>query len=96
MLSRRTQKGVRKVENDKPVPLTFDLSTPNQYTLTDCRGLNTLQYSDCHIRTTIYVIDVANESEQKAPLTLSLSLSLSLSLHFNGHFPGEPRLACVY
>ena len=22
--------------------------------------------------------------------------SLSLSLHFNGHFPGEPRLAGVY
>ena len=29
-------------------------------------------------------------------LSFSLSLSLSLSLRFNGHYPGEPRLAGVY
>ena len=29
------------------------------------------------------------------PTDLSLSLSLSLSFRFNGHFPGEPRLAGV-
>ena len=44
-------------------------------------------------------IFIPSDLQQLNGLNLSareLSLSLSLCLHFNGHFPGEPRLAGVY